>query len=257
MPFDATAGFSDNWTPEKYDLTSSVLTTWGHKARAVGRKYEDVRFAFIDGTAGTGSINGRAGTPIQLARLAEAMGAPVLAFERNPDTYDRLREQLPASTICADSLDFLRDQNAKRALQPMRFGLLIYDPNPGDGLLPVEELCNWGRGNRRDLLVFVAASQAYKRAQRAGEFEPHVRALEEVWDGVCLTQPRFDMQWLAIFCTRWADLAKDVCRRCGFDLIDEPQGKEWLWRASTVGAGSGIKGQTTLPIEVGGMFPYE
>jgi hypothetical protein len=250
-PFDGAAGFSD-WTREKYDLVDRVLTAWAPKAKAVAHKH-GIRFVFVDPTSGPGHVNGMAGTPMMLRQLANEFEAPMLAFEQDEQTYERLRDEVGPVAVCADSLEFLRDEAALRQLP--RFGLLIYDPNPRDGLLPVEELAAWGRGNRRDLLAFVAANQAYKRTGHATDLEPHVRTLERTWTGVCMTQPRTDKQWVAIFATRWAALASDVCRLGGFDLVNEPQGKEWLRCASTVGAGSGVKGQMVL--EIGGIFPYE
>lgn len=250
-PFDNGAGFS-RWTPEKYDLVNRVLTAWAPKAKAVASKHGDIEFAFIDATAGPGHVNGMAGTPIMLQQLADDFGAPMIAFEKDEATYDRLRDQLPAAAVCADSLEFLRNPRLRHL---GRFGLLIYDPNPRDGMLPVDELAAWGRGNRRDLLALVAANQTYKRTGHAADLETHIRTLEQTWTGVCMTQPRTDKQWVAIFATRWAALASDVCRLGGFDLVNEPQGKEWLRCASTVGASSGIKGQMAL--EVGSIFPYE
>lgn len=248
MPFDGAAGFSEKWTPEKYALVAGVLSVWAHKAMAVARRHPDVRFVFIDPTGGPGQVNGRAGTPIMLRQLADDFNAPLLAFERDPATYARLAGELGAAALCADSLDFLREYTHRLP----RFGLLIYDPNPRDGMLPVDELAAWGRDSRRDLLVLVAANQTYKRTGHAAELKAHIRALEQIWTGVCVTQPQTDKQWVAIFATRWAALASDVCRMGGFDLVNEPQGKEWLRCASTVGAGSGIKGQMALDV-----FPYE
>jgi hypothetical protein len=70
-----------------------------------------------------------------------------------------------------------------------------------------------------------------------------------------MTEPRHDKQWVAIFATRWGALAKDVCR-CGFDLVGEPQGDEWLRIASTVGARRApTQGQMALEVE--STFPYE
>lgn len=249
-PFDGAAGFSD-WTPEKYSLVADVLTVWEPLARAVARKHGDVRFGLVDATSGPGRVNGYDGTPLMLARLADNVGADLFAFERDAATHERLTSELGTAAICADSLEALR---LTADLFP-RFGFLIYDPNPRDGALPIDALNRWACVGRRDLLAFVSANAVYKRHpdRQAEQIADDLRQLD--WTFVCITEPRFDQQWIAIFATRWEKLARAVCRGAGFEPIDDATGADWLRVASTVGAERAPRGQLSLSVE--SRFPSE
>jgi hypothetical protein len=239
-PYDGSVGYSD-WTPTKHATIARALGAWKLKAGFVAAKHT-VTFGLLDATSGTGHINGSDGTPLLMAQIARSLpGAQLACYERDPGSWERLSQRVGAAAICADSVETLI---AHERHFP-RYGLLLWDPNPGlEGGLPVDALNAWARHGRRDALIHISATSAYKRIGRAQQLVADLEAL--AWDQIGISQPQRDQHWTFLFATRWRPLLLGVCRACGWAPLDSPEGQEWLRIASTPGAQSMLPGQLRL-----------
>jgi hypothetical protein len=222
-------------------------------------------FVYIDLTAGAGYLDGVAGSPMIVLKLAQELGVPLRAYfcERNARSCDILAEHLAREGMEGATCRIMRGDHADTVAEitaelssfhALVFGHIYADPNGTP--IPVEAIQTLladRNMERLDVLAYIAATNAYKRARGAG-FSGRTLAGDIYRLGkrhLVIRAPHHRQQYTFVFATNWPKAP--TLKGRGFAAFDTPEGQGYLDRMEFTSA---ERGPWAVQPEPTPLLPY-